>query len=77
MRVRLLGVGVSGFDDGREVQMSLFAGEGEGAGDRDRSALGRTCDALRERFGDGAVGYGRDLRFSGSTSDTAPMHKDL
>ena len=77
MRVRLLGVGVSGFDDGREVQMSLFAGEGEGAGDRDRSALGRACDALRERFGDGAVGYGRDLRFSGSTSDTAPMHKDL
>ena len=40
MRVRLLGVGVSGFDGGRASQMSLFgdeAAEGEG---RDRSALG-------------------------------------
>ena len=76
MRVRLLGVGVSGFDGARPSQMSLFgdeAAEGEG---RDRSALGRVTDALRERFGDDAVSYGRDLRFKDRTSDTAPMHKD-
>ena len=76
MRVRLLGVVVSGFDGARPSQMSLFgdeAAEGEG---RDRSALGRVTDALRERFGDDAVSYGRDLRFKDRTSDTAPMHKD-
>ena len=77
MRVRLLGVGVSGFDDDRPAQMSLFGGGADEAGEgRDRSALGRVADALRERFGDDAVGYGRDLRFKDRTSDTAPMHKD-
>ena len=39
-------------------------------------ALGRVTDALRDRFGDDAVGYGRDLRFRDRTSDTAPMHRD-
>lgn len=77
VRVRLLGVGVSGFDDDHPAQMSLFGDEASGAGEgRDRSALGRVADALRERFGDDAVGYGRDLRFRDKTSDTAPMHKD-
>lgn len=74
-RVRLLGVAVSGFDGGRPAQLSLFGGEGA-VEDRDRSALGRVTDALRDRFGDDAVGYGRDLRLKGSTSDTVPMHKD-
>ena len=37
---------------------------------------GFVTDALRERFGDDAVSYGRDLRFRDRTSDTAPMHKD-
>ena len=77
VRVRLLGVGVSGFDDDHPAQMSLFGDEAPGAGEgRDRSALGRVADALRERFGDDAVGYGRDLRFRDKISDTAPMHKD-
>ena len=49
-------------------------GDEEGAA-RDLSALGRVTDAVRERFGDAAVSYGRDLRFSGRTSDTAPMNK--
>ena len=78
MRVRLLGVGVSGFGEERPAQMSLFVDDdGAAAGEsRDRSALGRVTDALRDRFGDDAVGYGRDLRFRDRTSDTAPMHKD-
>ena len=74
-RVRLLGVGVSGFEGGAASQLSLF-GEGDGGQARDRSALGRVTDALRERFGDDAVGYGRDLRFRDRISDTAPMHRD-
>ncbi len=74
--VRLLGVGVSGFDARRPEQLELFdtnesdAPEGDGS-----SALGRVTDELRERFGDDAVSYGRDLRFRGRTSDTAPMNK--
>lgn len=75
MRVRLLGVGVSGFDDAGPRQMSLFGGAGETDGGRGSEGLGRLTDALRERFGDDAVGYGRDLRLRGRTSDTAPMHK--
>lgn len=78
--VRLVGVGVSGFGETDGEQLSLFDGpaEGEGRGQRprDRSALGRVTDELRERFGDEAVSYGRDLRFRGRTSDTMPMHKD-
>ncbi|WP_455136210.1 DNA polymerase IV [Thermophilibacter sp.] len=75
--VRLLGVGVSGFGDDAPHQMSLFAAEGDGrdAGRGAHAELGRLTDALRERFGDDAVGYGRDLRLRGRTSDTAPMHK--
>lgn len=71
--VRLLGVGISGFDETKTEQMSLFSPDE--ASERDRSALGRTTDAVRERFGDAALGYGRDLRFIGRTSDTAPMGK--
>lgn len=78
MPARLVGVGVSGFDGSRaERQLSLFDEPGEGAADaaRDLSALGRVTDAVRDRFGDSAVGYGRDLRFRQRTSDTAPMNK--
>lgn len=32
-------------------------------------------DELRERFGAGAVSYGRDLRLKDETSDTVPMNK--
>ncbi len=71
--VRLVGVGVSGFDEDAPEQMSLFhVGE---RGERDRSALGRATDAVRERFGDDALSYGRDLRFRGRTTGTAPMGK--
>ena len=74
-RVRLVGVGVSGFGAAAPSQMSLFP-EDEEQSVRDRSELGRVTDRLRERFGDGVVGYGRELRFRGHTTGTAPMHKD-
>lgn len=92
MPVRLVGVGISGFD-ARERQMSLFDLEGipgDGAnGDRDategtRSSkrreqlrrLSQATDQVRERFGKEALGYGRDLRFEGHTTGTAPMNKE-
>ena len=75
MRVRLVGVGVSGFGESSPSQLPLFGAE-ETPRERDRSALGRVADELRERFGEGAVSYGHSLRFTGKTSDTAPMNKD-
>ena len=73
--VRLVGVGVSGFDGGEE-QLALFADD-EVSDRRDPalSALERVRDALRDRYGNDAVNYGRDLRFSGRTTGTAPMNK--
>ena len=73
--VRLVGVGVSSFGTGEPRQLGLFSpGEGDGL-PRDRSALGRATDAVRERFGDGALSYGRDLRLRGMTTGTAPQGK--
>lgn len=74
--VRLVGVGVSGFDDATAEQLSLFSEGTPAARGRDLAALSRVTDELRDRFGDDAVGYGRDLRFRGRTSDTMPMNKD-
>ena len=54
--VRLLGVGVSGFEDGA-LQLDLF-GQATPAEDDRRRAVARSVDAVRERFGDGAVSMG-------------------
>ena len=77
MHVRLLGVGISSFEDRGAEQLGLFGADGTAAtSTRDLSALGRVTDQLKDRFGDAAVSYGRDLRFKDRTSNTAPMHKD-
>jgi DNA polymerase-4 len=74
--LRLLGVGVSGFED-RAEQLSL-----ESAPARvDRptaSQLTRSIDAVRERFGDDALRFGRDLSrpISGESARTAPDDED-
>ena len=72
--VRLLGVGVSGFDAAGDNQLELFD-EADAPDGRDRSGLSRTTDEVRKRFGDSALAYGRDLKFKGRVSDTAPMNK--
>ena len=63
--VRLVGVGVSGFDDARPQQLDLF-GESDGPAEespqRDLRALSVATDDIRQRFGAGALTYGRDLR---------------
>ena len=65
--LRLLGVGMSGFDE-RSAQLDLFAGAGteEAAAPsvttEERDRLVRGIDAVREKFGDSAVRYGRELK---------------
>jgi len=76
--VRLLGVGMSGFDAPAAEQMSLFDANAEGGGagaPHGSEALAEITDRLKERFGDDMVGYGRDLRFRDHVSDTTPMGK--
>jgi DNA polymerase-4 len=64
-RVRLVGVGVSGFDDVFD-QLSLFEDadetEEKATPQRDLRQLSEVTDRLRERFGTDAVKWGRDLR---------------
>ena len=74
MHVRLLGVGISGFDQPEPEQLGLFA-DPEAKRNEEASALSRACDELKTRFGDTAVRYGRDLRFDGRVSDTQPQGK--
>jgi len=69
--LRLLGVGISGFDD-KAVQLDLLSDSPEPAqltssGRTAREELVRGLDAVRERFGDEAVRFGRELR--------APAHR--
>lgn len=77
--LRLLGVGLSGFDE-RAVQLDLLSGLAPAetpAGARDRAANGprppvmdaeerarlvRGIDAVREKFGDKAVRFGREVK---------------
>jgi len=65
--LRLLGVGLSGFDE-RASQLGLFTDTGQEAAAaapptaEERARLIRGIDAVREKFGDGAVRYGRELK---------------
>lgn len=64
--LRLLGVGVSGFDD-RALQLDLLgeagaADEVKESGLTSREELIRGLDAVRERFGTDAVRFGRELK---------------
>lgn len=80
--LRLVGVGVSGFEE-RSEQLDLFSMDDEGevettpeAPRRSKRDLSREVDAIRDRFGDDALMFGRELRFRGRSTGTAPMNKD-
>jgi len=67
--VRLLGVGVSGFEE-VPTQLELpVADEGEARDTERRRAIEQTVDKLRERFGDGAVRFGSRPRVSRDPKD--------
>ncbi len=82
--VRLLGVGLSGFDE-RVEQLELLcddaASGGASAHDREvsrRDSLARGLDAVRGRFGDGALRFGRELAAppASSAETTTPAAPD-
>lgn len=73
-RVRLVGVAMAGFTDERPEQLSLFDDE-DGSSHTNTADIAQVSDAVKERFGDDALALGRDLRFRGRNSDTAPMNK--
>lgn len=64
MPVRLVGIGISNFDLEGGIQTDLFCEIDErGAVASSKRDLSLAMDAVRERFGDTAVGYGRAARF--------------
>ena len=76
-RVRLVGVGVSGFEAGGPVQLSLMPerkDEKEDEGRRDR--LNRAVDALRARYGGGAVMRGRLFEGRSGNGDMDRVQQD-
>lgn len=58
-RVRLIGVGVSGFEEGGPSQLSLMPEPKPQSEEKKRGRLNRAVDALRERYGRDAVVRGR------------------
>lgn len=79
--VRLVGVGVTGFDGGEGVQESLFdiataAPSGDDVppvikDDGKRRGLIQATDLVKNRFGESAVRFGRELRADGNTTGSA------
>ena len=73
--LRLLGVGMSGFDD-KTIQLDLLdTPTAEGASAETvaaRDDLVRGIDAVRAKFGDDAVKFGRDIKPSPADTGTPP-----
>lgn len=84
--IRLLGVGMSGFREDEFVQDALFDVAREApstldaapviADDAKRRGLLDATDALRDRFGEGAVRFGHELRNAGNTTGTGAKNPD-
>lgn len=76
-RVRLVGVGVSGFEAGGPTQLSLMPEkEAEGEEEKRRDRLNRAVDALRSRYGGKAVVRGRLFEGSGEEDARAEVQAE-
>jgi len=71
MALRLVGVAVTGFEqDGACEQLSLFPEPGSDSDVAARRDLQKATDKVKERFGESALRYGRELRMSGADTGT-------
>lgn len=81
VRVRLIGVGITHFEKDRPIQQSLFDAS-EFSDDSQQKqqprinpeigkSLSKATDRVKNRFGENAVFFGRDLRLRGKTTGTA------
>lgn len=68
--VRLVGLGISGFEAHNE-QLGLFADEELPAGNAE---LLSAADKIRDKFGDGMLKFGRELKIRHETSGTTGMN---
>lgn len=76
MPIRLIGVGLSDFGTSHVHQLDLFE---DLVAQKKRATLRKlhqTTDSVKERFGDSALGFGREMRLNQATSHTAPKHKE-
>lgn len=73
--VRLLGVEVSHFDTDKPIQLNLFTSEDDVEHKATMRRLHVATDELKERFGENAVTYGRDLKLKASTTASGPRFK--
>ena len=67
--VRLVGLGISGFE-AHDEQLGLFADEELPAGNAE---LLSAADKIRDKFGDGMLKFGRELKIRHETSGTTGM----
>lgn len=73
--VRLLGVEISHFEDDRPVQLDLFDTQDATERAETLRRLHVATDELKERFGENAVAYGRDIKLKASTTASGPRFK--
>ena len=78
MRIRLVGVAVTGFDSKEQAeQLDLFSMDAPGneTADAKRSLIEAT-DRIREKFGDHAVSFGRELRTNANTTGSSAKNPE-
>ena len=71
MALRLVGVAVTGFEeDDAAEQLSLFDADGDAPATAARRELQAATDKVKDRFGEGALVFGRELRMHGKDTGT-------
>ena len=68
--MRLVGVGISGFD-AQDEQLDLFASVKQEVGNTEVIAA---ADKVRDKFGDGMLKFGRELKLKAKDTGTRGMN---
>lgn len=77
MKIRLLGLALTNFDDANSEQLSLFDTDQSEVqanaklAEAKRKQLLTATDKLKDKFGEGAVRFGRELRNEGNTTGSS------